>query len=286
METENNVLVLGGTGKTGRRLVERLNANNVPVRIGSRTGERPFDWNRPATWGSVLEGIQSVYITYQPDLAVPGAVEAIDAFTQQAVAANIQRFVLLSGRGEEEAEHCEQIVQQSGVEWTILRASWFAQNFSENFLLEAILSGEVVLPVGDIPEPFIDVEDIADVAAAALTESKHVGQIYELTGPRLLTFDRAVAEIADAAGREIRLVQVSPEQYAAALKDAGVPEEEVWLINYLFTTVLDGRNASVTDGVHRAIGRAPRDFSDYAHETAATGVWDAAVDQRMESSRV
>jgi uncharacterized protein YbjT (DUF2867 family) len=281
MKFEDKVLVLGGRGKTGRRVVERLNTRNIPVRVGSRIGEHPFDWNHPATWGPVLQGIQSVYITYQPDLAVPGAVEAINTFTQQALAAGVQRLVLLSGRGEEEAQRCEQIIQHSGVEWTILRASWFAQNFSENFLLDPILSGEVVLPVGDIPEPFIDIADIADIAVAALTENIHVDQVYELTGPRLKTFREAVAEIADAAKRKIRLVEVSPEQYAAALKDASVPEEYVWLINYLFTTVLDGRNASVTDGVQRAIGRPPRDFSDYVRETAVTGVWNAVVDQRV-----
>ena len=283
MASENTVLVLGGSGKTGRRVVERLNARNVPVRIGSRSAEHPFDWNQPATWGTVLQGIHSVYITYQPDLAVPGAVEAIDAFTKQAMAANVQRLVLLSGRGEDEAQRCEQVIQRAGADWTLLRSSWFAQNFSENFLLEPILSGELMLPVGDIPEPFIDAEDIADVAVAALTESSHSGQIYELTGPRLLAFDQAVAEIAEATGRDIRLVQVSPEQYTAELRTAGVPEGYVWLMSYLFTTVMDGRNASLSDGVQRAIGRAPSDFSDYARRTAVTGVWAAAAEQQAQS---
>ena len=187
----------------------------------------------------------------------------------------MRRLVLLSGRGEEEAQRAEQDVMGSGIDWTILRASWFAQNFSENYLLDSVLAGEVILPAGDVGEPFVDADDVADVAVAALTEDGHVGQLYEMTGPRLLTFAEAVAEIATATGREIRYVQVPAEAYASALAEQGVPAGFVWLLDYLFTTVLDGRNAHLTDGILRALGREPRDFSAYARAAAATGVWDA-----------
>lgn len=273
------ILVLGGTGKTGRRVVERLAARGLPVRIGSRSSEPPFDWENQATWGPALENASAVYLTYYPDLAIPGAVDAVRALATLAVEAGVQRLVLLSGRGEEEARRAEQVVQESGAAWTILRSSWFNQNFSENYLLEPVLSGEVVLPAENVPEPFVDANDIADVAVAALTEEGHAGQLYELTGPRLLTFAEAVAEIAAAAGREIRYVQVTPEEYAAGLAEAGLPADIEWLINYLFTTVMDGRNASLTDGVQRALGREPRDFADYARATSATGVWDGVVAQ-------
>jgi uncharacterized protein YbjT (DUF2867 family) len=269
----NSILVLGGNGKTGRRVVERLNVRNVDVRAVSRSSALPFDWTNRETWSPVLDGVDAVYITYQPDLAVPGAPDDIRALSELAVAAGVQRLVLLSGRGEEEAQRCEQIVQQSGAEWTIVRAGWFNQNFSENFLLEPILAGEVALPVGDVREPFIDADDIADVVVAALTESDHAGQLYEVTGPRLLTFQEAITEIASATGRDIRFIQVTPEQYSAAMRSAGIPEDYIWLIDYLFTTVLDGRNAYLADGVQRALGRSPRDFSDYARDTARAGVW-------------
>jgi len=276
-ELAEPTLVLGGTGKTGRRVVERLAARGLPVRIGSRTEEPPFDWEDRATWAPALSGVGAVYLTYYPDLAVPGAVDAVRSLVDLAVARGVRRLVLLSGRGEDEAQLAEQVVHASGVDWTIVRASWFSQNFSENYLVDPVLGGEVILPTGDIGEPFIDADDIADVAVAALTEDGHTGQIYEVTGPRLLTFAEAVAEIARATGREIRYVQVSPEEFAAALAEQDVPTDLVWLLNYLFTTVLDGRNAHLTDGVHRALGREPRDFSDYAREAAATGVWDAAA---------
>ncbi|MBC8171672.1 MAG: NAD(P)H-binding protein [Anaerolineae bacterium] len=273
MTLQNKVFVSGGTGTTGRRIVQRLQAQNVSVRIGSRSAEPVFDWEQESTWTAALQDMDAVYIAFQPDLAVPGAVEIIQKFVDMAVKTGVQRLVLLSGRGEPEAQTCEQIVQNSGVDWTILRASWFAQNFSERFLLDSLLSGEVYLPAGDIREPFIDAEDIADVAAAALTEAGHVGQLYELTGPRLMTFAEAVAEIARATVKQIQYTQISPEDYVAALEAAQVPADMIWLVNYLFTTVLDGRNACLTDGVQRAFHRQPRDFADYVRDTAATGVW-------------
>jgi len=267
-------LVLGGTG---RRVAQRLTALGRPVRIGSRSGEPPFDWQDRATWPGLLEGVGSVYVSYYPDLAVPGAVETVGAFARLAVDRGVPRLVLLAGRGEPETELAEQAVCQSGAELTILRSTWFSQNFSEDYLLDPVLGGEVVLPAGDTPEPFVDADDIADVAVAALTRDGHIGELYELTGPRLLTFAQAVDEIAKATGREIRYVPVSIDEYAAAAASQGVPAEVVELLSYLFSEVLDGRNAHVTNGVQRALGRQPRDFADYARATAASGVWDLAI---------
>jgi uncharacterized protein YbjT (DUF2867 family) len=275
MNTSEPTLVLGATGKTGRRVAERLAVRGVAVRVGSRAAEPAFDWEDRATWGPALEGVAAAYISYYPDLAVPGAADTVGAFAEQAAAGGLRRLVLLSGRGEEEAQRTERLVQEAGPEWTIVRCSWFNQNFSENYLLEPILAGEVALPAGDVPEPFVDAEDIADVAVAALTEDGHANRVYELTGPRLLNFAEALSEIGRATGRELRYVPVSVDEYAAALAEHEVPEDLVGLLRYLFTEVLDGRNAELTDGVQRALGRRPRDFSDYARATAATGVWNA-----------
>jgi len=275
--SQSLILITGGTGKTGRRVAARLQQRGLPVRIGSRSGQPPFDWTDASTWPAAVQGASAVYLTYVPDLAVPGSVERVSEFVTLARQNGVRQIVLLSGRGEEEAQHAEQVVRASGLEWTIVRASWFSQNFSENYLLDAVLSGEIYLPAGDVGEPFVDADDIADVAALALSESCHHGQVYEVTGPRLLTFAEAISEIARASGRDLRFVQVSPEAYVAALEAEGVPTDIIWLVNYLFTTVLDGRNASLTDGVQRALGRPPKDLADYAGETAATGVWNAPV---------
>ncbi|MBM2715037.1 NAD(P)H-binding protein [Mesorhizobium caraganae] len=267
------ILILGGTGKTGRRLAERLTVQGVPVRIGSRSGSPRFDWEVPATWKPALQGVRAVYISYYPDIAVPGAAETVEAFARLAVANGVTRLVLLSGRGETEAQRAEEMVKASGADWTILRCAWFSQNFSEGFLIESLLEGEVALPVGTVGEPFVDADDIADAALVALTEPGHVGQLYELTGPRLLSFADAVAEIAKAAGRDIRYIKVSHDEFTASVAAHDLPPEFAWLLNELFTEVLDGRNETLTDGVQRVLGRAPKDFSAYAHETAATGVW-------------
>jgi uncharacterized protein YbjT (DUF2867 family) len=182
------ILVIGGTGKTGKRVVERLARHHLPVRACGRTSTLPFDWDEDSTWEAALHGTRAAYITYAPDVALARAAAQIAALAAQATRLGVRRLVLLSGRGEPGAQRAEQALQASGADWTILRSSWFAQNFSENFLLEPIRAGEVALPVGDVREPFIDIDDIADVAVAALLDEQHAGQVYELTGPRLLTF--------------------------------------------------------------------------------------------------
>ncbi|RWM77113.1 MAG: NmrA family transcriptional regulator [Mesorhizobium sp.] len=267
------ILILGGTGKTGRRLADRLTGQGLPVRIGSRSGTPAFDWENDATWAHALDGVGAVYISYYPDLAVPGAAEAVGAFADLAVASGVRRLVLLSGRGETEAQRAEAMLKASGADWTILRCAWFSQNFSESFLLDSLLAGEVALPVGNVGEPFVDADDIADAAVTVLTRQGHIGQLYELTGPRLLSFAEAVAEIGKAAGRDIRFIRISHAEFTAAVAGYELPAEFAWLLNELFTEVLDGRNEALTDGVERVLGRAPKDFSAYATETAATGIW-------------
>ena len=275
--SEGITLVLGGTGKTGRRVAERLKARGVPTRIASRSGMPSFDWNEPGTWEVALDGVTAAYITYAPDLAIPGATDAIRGFVEKAVAQGVRRLVLLSGRGEEEAQLCERIVQDAGVEWTVVRASWFNQNFSEGEFLGMVLDGAITLPAADIPEPFVDADDIADVAVAALTEDGHNGEIYQVTGPRMLTFAEVAQEISRAAGREVQFIPIPKDSFAATIAESGAPKEIAWLLDYLFDTVLDGRNAYLCDGVQRALGREPNDFAEHARRIAATGVWKVAA---------
>jgi uncharacterized protein YbjT (DUF2867 family) len=269
------VLVLGGTGKTGRRVASLLERRGSPVRIGSRSASPAFDWNHESGWEACLRDVEAAYITYAPDLAVPGATDAIAAFVDKARQLGVRRLVLLSGRGEAEAQACEKIVQESGLEWTVVRASWFNQNFSEGAFVDMVHAGAITLPAGDTPEPFVDVDDIAEVAAAALTEPGHDGEVYEVTGPRLMTFADVAAELTRATGRDISYVEVPHEAFVAGVADSGAPREVAWMLDYLFSTVLDGRNAHLTDGIQRALGRDPRDFSDYAGATAAAGTWSA-----------
>lgn len=268
------VLVIGGNGKTGRKLNKKLIASGIETRVVSRSSEIPFDWTQPKTWAAAVEGMNAVYITFQPDLAVPGSQEAIQGFTDLAIRMGISRIVLLSGRGEIEAEKCEDIVMNSDSKWTIVRCDWFNQNFSESMFLEPILAGHVALPRSEAKIPFVDTDDIADVAFESFMDEKHVGQIYELTGPRLLTFKEVTEEIAAATKRDIQFTELSFEQYNAMLKELQIPDDYIWLVDYLFTEVLDGRNAKTTDTIEKVLGRKPKDISEFIKETSATGIWN------------
>jgi uncharacterized protein YbjT (DUF2867 family) len=270
-----DILVLGGTGKTGRRVADRLQARGLPVRIGSRSGAPPFDWEDRSTWAPALEGAAAAYVSFYPDLAVPGAPEAIRELAELALAAGCRRLVLLSGRGEEEAQRAERVLAESGAEWTVLRCSWFMQNFSEGNFAEPIAAGELALPAGDVRAPFVDADDIADVAVAALTEDGHAGRVYELTGPRALTHAEVAAELGRATGRPVRYVPITLAAFTSALAAEGLPPGVVALLAYLFSEVLVESNSGVADGVRRALGREPRDFATFARDAARAGAWDS-----------
>ncbi|MBC7887985.1 MAG: NAD(P)H-binding protein [Ferruginibacter sp.] len=269
----NRILVLGGTGKTGKRVAERLQNLQIPIRLGSRNENPPFNWDEPGNWQNVLKGIESVYITFQPDLAVPNSFKQIKLFADTAKANGVNKLVLLSGRGEKESRACEQIIIQSGMDWTIIRASWFMQNFSESFLLDSILTNEVVLPVTNALEPFVDTDDIAEVAVSVLADNKHSHKIYELTGPELLSFESATSLIAKELNREIPYAEISIDEYVTALKSYQLPDDFVGLIQYLFSEVLDGRNESVSTDIEKILGTKPTSFKEYVTKTAKTGIW-------------
>lgn len=270
------ILVIGSTGKTGSRIVKSLTEKGFSVREGSRSAAIPFDWEQPVTWTAALEGVSAAYVSYYPDLAFPGASDKIKALSEIAAKAGVRKLVLLSGRGEAHALACEEIVRNSGLAFTLVRASWFAQNFSEGYLLPPVLDGVVALPAGDIKEPIADVDDIADVAVAALIDERHDGELYEVTGPRLLSFAEAAAEISAAAGIPVHYQPITLEQFHAGMLDIGGP-----LIADVFTEIcretLDGHNAYLTDGVQRALGREPRDFADFCRNAAASGIWKKAA---------
>ncbi|WP_298238248.1 NAD(P)H-binding protein [uncultured Algibacter sp.] len=278
MKNQNNILVIGGTGKTGRKVANKLTALGHKVRIGSRSATPAFDWDNSETWTEALQGMDKVYITFQPDLAVPGALDAIEKLTKKAKQCHVKKLVLLSGKGEREAELCEQVVIHSGIDYTIVRASWFNQNFSESFFLEPILEGFVALPQADVKIPFVDTEDIADVAVEALLNETHNGNIYQLTGPRALTFKEVIQEISEATQRDITFVPITISAYSKAMKNQGVPANFIWLIEYLFTEVLgNSNNSEITNDIEQVLGRSPKDFSEYIRETINTGIWNPVV---------
>lgn len=272
---KTNILVIGGTGKTGSRVVKQLQSKGIEPRIGSRSASPSFDWNNKDTWVDALEGIEKMYVTYYPDLAVPGAKEAVESLTHLAKELGVKKLVLLSGKGETEAEACETIVMNSGVDYTIVRASWFNQNWSESFFLDPIRSGEVALPMSDVLIPFVDAEDIAEVAATVLLNDAYNGEIIEVTGPELITFKDIIEIISKTSNRTLNFHDITLEQYVEGMKQMQIPDDVVWLIEYLFSHVLTNpKNQQITDGIEKVLGRKAKSFLQYAGETVKTGIWN------------
>lgn len=271
---KTRTLIIGKNSKTGSRVNARLQQAGYETRAVSRSTSPAFDWLKPQNWLEVMEGCDAAYVTYQPDLAVPAAKDDIAEFIRLAKQAGLKHVVLLSGRGEQGAQAAEDLLINSGLTWNIVRASWFAQNFSEGFLIDGLFSGTVALPSGNVPEPFIDVDDIAEVAAACLTQPQLRNQVFEVTGPELLTFEQCVEILSEVIGRPIQFAHITPQQLLDGLAQEGLPEGVLWLMNELFTVVMDGRNSRVMDGVEKALGRPATSFREYAIKTAATGAWD------------
>lgn len=271
------ILIIGSNGKTGARVQQQLQALGVNTRGVSRSGTPAFDWDDQTTWRTAMAGTRAAYVTFQPDLAVPGAEQTIRAFVQLAIELGLQHIVLLSGRGEDGAQRAERVLQQSGLAWNVVRASWFNQNFSEGFMIEGILNGELALPANTVLEPFIDIDDIAEVAVAALTRPELHNQLFEVTGPRAMSFAQCVEEISAAVGYPVKYTPIPLDAFIGALHDQGAPDAMQWLMRELFSVVLDGRNSQVMTGVEDVLGRPATDFSDYIKKVLASGAWARAA---------
>ncbi len=267
------ILIIDKTAKTGLRVDQRLQALGYTTQGVSRSSSPAFDWEDATSWRTALEGTRSAYITFYPDLAIPSAEETIRKFIALAKEVGLQHLVLLSGRGEQGAKRAETVLMNSGLDWNVVRSSWFMQNFSEGFMIEGIVEGELMLPAGDIVEPFIDIDDIADVAVATLTRPELHNRLFEVSGPRAMTFTQCVAEISEVVGYPVRYTQITIEEFLHALREQGLPEDMLWLMRELFTVVFDGRNSNPTTGVEEALGRPATDFSEYLRKVMATGAW-------------
>ncbi|MBJ7538660.1 SDR family oxidoreductase [Marinomonas transparens] len=268
------ILIIGKNGKTGARVNQQLLAQGITTRAVSRSTTPSFDWEKPDSWRTAMAGSRAAYVTFQPDLAIPSAEQSIRDFVRLALELELEHIVLLSGRGEDGAQRAEKVLQQSGLTWNIVRASWFQQNFSESFMAESLANGELFLPVGDVAEPFVDADDIADVAVAALTQPHLHNQVFEVTGPRPMTFSQCIEEISTAVGYPIHYRQIPIDHFIGALQEQGASQDIQWLMRELFTVVFDGRNSDITYGVEQALGRPATDFRHYIKKTLSSGVWD------------
>lgn len=274
--TTSPILVIGASGKVGRRVLANLATMGHAARPAGRRTPLPFDWQDRSNWAEHFAGIETAFVAYYPDLASPQGADDIAALVAVAKTAGLKRMVLLSGRGESGAVRAENILRDSGLGYTILRAAFFNQNFSEGMMYPGVMSGVLALPAAMRVEPFVDVDDIAEIGASALIDDRHHNRLYELTGPRLLSFADAVAEIGAASGHGVDYTPISLDDFHAAITAEYGPEEAE-LLTELFRELFDGRNESLTDGVQQALGRPPRDFADFCRNVARSGAWQQAA---------
>jgi uncharacterized protein YbjT (DUF2867 family) len=268
------ILIIGKNGKTGLRVEQQLQALGYATRGVSRSTSPAFDWEDQGSWPAAMAETRRAYITFHPDLAIPSAEQTVRDLATLAAEMGLQHLVLLSGRGEDGARHAERVLEESGLDWNVVRANWFMQNFSESFMIEGILNGELLLPAGDIVEPFVDVDDIADVAVATLTRPELRNRVFEVSGPRVMTFTECVEAISGATGYPIKYTQIPIERFIDELRGQGAPQELLWLMRELFTVVFDGRNSNPASGVEEALDRPPTDFNEYLRKVMAVGAWD------------
>lgn len=270
------IVIVGGAGKTGQRVADRLAVHGLPSRFASRSTGPAFDWESMSTWRGALEGARAAYVAYQPDLAAPGAAERIGQLADLASTLGVERFVLLSGRGEEGALESEQAAFAAHDNVTVCRVAWFAQNFTEGALAGAVPTGVFALPApGDVREPFVDLDDVADVAVLALTEDGHGGVVHELTGPEAITLVEVAQQLSEATGKPVEYVEVTQDEFVEEAVGAGLDETTATFLAGLFNDIFDGRNIATTTGVREALGREPRAFRAWAKDAAAQGFWGA-----------
>ncbi|GAB3703453.1 Rossmann-fold NAD(P)-binding domain-containing protein [Mariniluteicoccus flavus] len=271
--TVPSIAVLGGTGRTGGRVAGRLRDRGIDVHIGSRSVTPAFHWEHPETWEPVLSGCTAAYVAYTPEITHPGAVEAVAALAESARRCGLRQLVLLSGRGEEQAERAEEAVRAAGVPTAVIRSAVFAQNFSEHFLHDPVLAGVIELPAGDVAEPFIDIDDLADVATHLLLATEPADVTLELTGPELLTFADVAEELSVAVGRPVTYRAISVHEFVEGSVEAGMPREDAEDLGVVFAQIFDGRNAYVTTAVEQILGRPAGDFAAYVRRAASSGAW-------------
>jgi uncharacterized protein YbjT (DUF2867 family) len=279
--TTTPILILSGKGKTGRRVVEQLEARGVPYRLASRSSAQRFDWYDDSTWSATIAGAETAYLA--PPVGPTGLAQA-GRFIKQAAKEGLRRVVLLSGRGVGSPGRdfavydgqlaLEDAVKASGADWTIIQPAWFAQGFSEDFLRYHVLAGEIRVSAGDGGEAWIDTNDVGDVMTAVLLDEAHTGATYAISGPRYLNMAEVAAELSAATGRPIGYADLAPQDHVTELVDQGLDQEDAEAVRDLFAVIRNHRSEYVSDGVQQLLGRPPRDFTDWARETAATGLWN------------
>jgi ergot alkaloid biosynthesis protein len=277
------ILVTGGTGKTGRRLVSELRGKGVECRVASRgatvaEGERPFDWTLPESWDGALEGVSTAYLVAPSAVGEPAPV-MID-FLRRAQKRGVSRFVLLSAAplpaGGPAMGQVHLWLKENAAEWTVLRPSWFMQNFSEGQHLASIQDEDgIYSATEDGRVPFVSADDIATAAMAVLTSEDPFNSDFILTGDRPLSYDEVAERIGMAVGRRISHRRLSSDELAARYRLLGLPPVYAEKLAAMDRAIAEGAEDRTTDSVKFLLGRPPISFDDFVEASAAS--WSAPV---------
>jgi uncharacterized protein YbjT (DUF2867 family) len=278
-QEKETVFVVGAMGNVGSRVAAHLTDVGRAVRAATRWPEAydgpaepvRFDFTDPGTHAPAVEGAGSAFVMTPADVE---AYPQLIPFMQTAADAGVRRIVLMTAMGVDQAPDdvplraAELHLEQGDQEHTLLRPNWFMQNFLTYWrgMIEA--DGVMRLPAAEAETRFIDTDDIAAVAAAALTRDGHDGQGYTLTGPEAFTYHEAAEVLSDASGRDIRYEPVSDEEARNILTEAGLDAEYAGMLVGLFQNVKAGHAAPVTPAVEQVTGRPPRSLEAFARDNA------------------
>jgi uncharacterized protein YbjT (DUF2867 family) len=268
------LLIVGGTGTTGSRVADQVRGPGVAVRIATRRPSAAehvrFDWTEPRSHAGVLTGIDAIYLVAPIGVTEPASL--VEPFLATALHAGVRRVVLLSSSAIPEGGTglggLHRLVRTTVPEWTVLRPSWFMQNFLGDHPVGTAVreSGEIVTATGDGRVAFIDAADIAAVAARALTDEEPHNTSYVLTGPEALSYADTAAIIAGVTGRPIRHRPVGPAELTDRLTAAGYPRDFAELLPGLDVAISTGTEDRVTTTVPELTGRPARSFTDFARD--------------------
>lgn len=269
------ILVIGSTGNVGRNLVKELAQSGEQVRAAMRVPDRgkvpagvepvKFDYRDPGTFGATLEGVDRVFVMGPPE---PAPHKVMIPFIE-AAARGGRKIVLMSVMGAElddqaSLRQAELAVEAFGAPFVALRPNWFMDNFHTFWIDPILQAGVIPLPAADGRTSFVDARDIAAAAAAALRTDRFDGKAFTLTGPEALTYGEAAVVVSKAAGKEIRYVPVSDDEFVHTSVSAGVPEDLARYLAALFEFVREGGAAEISSAVKQLTGHEPRTLAQYA----------------------
>lgn len=269
----SQILVIGGKGKTGRFVTRELTSRGVKAKITTRSpssdDDVAFDWQDPRTADAAFDGVDAVYIVAPTNNSDHGTI--VPPVLEIARKRGVRRFVLLSASSLEAGGpmmgQIHSYLQKEAPEWTVLRPTWFMQNFSEQQHLATIQNENAIYSAtGGGRVGFIDAADIAKAAVSALLAETSWNRDFILTGPEALSYADFAEKISDVIGRTIKHVNLTTAELAERYARAGLDEAYASILAKMDERISEGSEDRLSDGVFALTGRSPTAAADFAKE--------------------